>query len=224
LKKCGYQGVHLGGANLQFKDIAYVLDRVEQLDREGIPDNAGYDFPVPGTWYYFQHPLPGDKGNMTTEPLALGTVLGTTWMHKLGHTLLFTNQYVTGKLFARFCLFCARERRRLNILLWLEKTIKRQVYNCQMCGECTLSHSAFLCPQWHCPKRLINGPCGGSNQGRCEVHPERLCFWVRVYNRLDNQTSLASLADTPHLSPKDWQREKTSSWVNFFSDQQKEEN
>ncbi|MCW5204280.1 MAG: methylenetetrahydrofolate reductase C-terminal domain-containing protein [Candidatus Electrothrix communis] len=224
LKKCGYQGVHLGGANLQFKDIAYVLDRVEQLDREGIPDNAGYDFPVPGTWYYFQHPLPGDKGNMTTEPLALGTVLGTTWMHKLGHTLLFTNQYVTGKLFARFCLFCARGRRRLNILLWLEKTIKRQVYNCQMCGECTLSHSAFLCPQWHCPKRLINGPCGGSNQGRCEVHPERLCFWVRVYNRLDNQTSLASLADTPHLSPKDWQREKTSSWVNFFSDQQKEEN
>ncbi|MCI5220709.1 MAG: hypothetical protein D3914_16335, partial [Candidatus Electrothrix sp. LOE2] len=29
----------------------------------------------------------------------------------------------------------------------------------------------FLCPQWHCPKRLTNGPCGGSNEGRCEVHP-----------------------------------------------------
>ncbi len=223
LKKCGYQGVHLGGVSLLFKDIAYVLDRVEQLDREGLPDNADYDFPVAGTWYYFQHRPPGNKEKKVAEPLTPGTVLGTAWMHKLGYALLFTDQYVTGKLFARFCLFCAQGQRRLNILFWLEKIIKRQVYDCQMCGECTLSLSAFLCPQWHCPKRLVNGPCGGSNQGRCEVHPERLCFWVRVYNRLDNQTTLASLAAPPPLPPKDWHREKTSSWVNFFSDQQKEQ-
>ncbi|WP_339138069.1 MAG: methylenetetrahydrofolate reductase C-terminal domain-containing protein [Candidatus Electrothrix sp. GW3-4] len=223
LKQCGYQGVHLGGVKLPFKDIAYVLDRVEQLEQEGLPDTEEYDFPVPGTWYYFQHPLSEDKGKKTAQPLTPGTAPGTTRLHKLGHTLFFTDQYVTGRLFARFCLFSAQGQRRLNTLLWLEKTIKRQVYNCQMCGECTLFHSAFLCPQWHCPKRLINGPCGGSKQGKCEVHPERLCFWVRVYNRLDNQTTLSSLAAPPHLPPKDWGREKTSSWVNFFSGQQNEQ-
>ncbi|CAK8717564.1 Methylenetetrahydrofolate reductase [Candidatus Electrothrix laxa] len=229
LKKCGYQGVHLGGVNLQFKDIAYVLDRVEQLDREGLPGKADYDFSVPGTWYYFQQSLAYNKEKKdkkkekAAEPLAPGTVLGMTWMHRLGHALLFTDQYVTGKLFAGFCLFCAQGRYRLRCLLWLEKTVKRLVYNCQMCGECTLYYSAFLCPQWHCPKRLVNGPCGGSNEGRCEVHPQHLCFWVRVYNRLDNRTSLASLADPPHLPPKDWRREKTSSWVNFFSEQQKKQ-
>ena len=203
-----------------------MLDRVEQLDREGLPDKADYDFPIPRTWYYFQHSLADnkeEKEKKVTEPLTPGTVLGMSWMHKLGHALLFTDRYFTGKIFARFCLFCAKGRYRLNTLLWLEKTIKRLVYNCQMCGECTLYHSAFLCPQWHCPKRLVNGPCGGSNEGRCEVDPERFCFWVRVYNRLDNQTTLVSLAEPPYLPPKDWRREKTSSWVNFFSDQQKEQ-
>jgi methylenetetrahydrofolate reductase (NADPH) len=238
LKKCGYQGVHLGGSRLLFQDVAYVLDRVEELDREDLSNHADYDFPIPGTWYYFQHPLSDDKETKETKavegaefpappapctPLAPGTVPGAVRMHRLGHTLLFTRQYFTGRLFARFCLFCAKGPRRLNLLLRLEKTIKRLVYNCQMCGDCTLYHSAFLCPQWHCPKRLTNGPCGGSNQGRCEVHPEHLCFWIRVYNRLDSRTTLASLVDLPHLPPKDWRREKTSSWVNFFSDQQKQE-
>ncbi|MCI5160040.1 MAG: hypothetical protein D3906_16770, partial [Candidatus Electrothrix sp. AUS1_2] len=64
----------------------------------------------------------------------------------------------------------------------------------------------------------VNGPCGGSHQGRCEVHPERTCFWVRVYNRLERNTALADLAVPPDMPPKDWQREKTSSWVNFSTD------
>lgn len=223
LKRCGYQGVHLGGVNLRFQDIAYVLDRVEQLDREELPADADHDFPVPGTWYYFQHPSSDDKeqGHNAAFPLMLGTAPGAVRLHKLGHTFLFTDKYITGRLFARFCLFCAKGRYRFNFLLWLEKTFKRFVYNCQMCGDCTLFYSAFLCPQWHCPKRLVNGPCGGSNQGKCEVHPERLCFWIRVYDRLDKTTTLASLAALPSFPPKDWQREKTSSWVNFFSDQLK---
>jgi methylenetetrahydrofolate reductase (NADPH) len=224
LKRCGYQGVHLGGNNLLFKDVAYVLDQVKQLDRQGLPDVREYDFPISGTWYYFQSDKKEtSKRARVTAPLNPGLHPGTTWVHELGHTLFFTDHYITGRLFARFCLFCGRERYRYKLLLWLEKAIKSLVYNCQMCGDCTLSCSTFLCPQWHCPKRLVNGPCGGSTQGKCEVYPDRFCFWVRVYKRLDCQTTLETLAAPPHLPPKDWQREKTSSWVNFFSDQQKEE-
>ena len=228
LKKCGYRGAHLGGANLCFQDIAYVLDRVEQLDREGLPNNADYDFPMPGVWHYFQQNLSDNdksesKDRRTTVPLAPGTSPGMVWLHKLGHLFLFTEKYFTGRLFARFCLFCGKDPIRLDLLICLEKTIKRLIYNCQMCGECTLYRATFLCPQWHCPKRLVNGPCGGSNKGRCEVYPERSCFWVRVYNRLDTCTTLESLAEHPHFSPKDWRREKTSSWVNYFADQQNQQ-
>ncbi len=227
LKRCGYQGVHLGGNNLLFKDVAYVLDRVEYWDSQGLLDAGEYDFPVSGTWYYFQQTLPSDKEQESKEvriakPLNPGLNPGATWLHRLGHTFFFTDQYMSGKFFARFCLFCGQEKYRYKVLLWLEETFKHQVYNCQMCGDCTLACSTFLCPQWHCPKRLVNGPCGGSIQGKCEVYPDRCCFWVRVYDRLDSQTTLEALATPPHLPPKDWQREKTSSWVNFFADQQKE--
>ncbi|MCI5116135.1 MAG: hypothetical protein D3921_14155 [Candidatus Electrothrix sp. AW1] len=238
LKRCGYQGVHLGGTKLLFQDIAYVLDRVEELDKvdkEELPDTEDYDFPIPRAWYYFQHPLTkgtkdardakeeknGEKNEDIPQALAPGMAPGMVWLHRLGHIFLFTDQYITGRFFARFCLFCAQGRHRLNVLVWLEKVIKRQVYNCQMCGDCSLSCSTFLCPQWHCPKRLVNGPCGGSTHGKCEIYPDRNCFWVQVYNRLDRQTTLEELAALPHLPPKDWSREKTSSWVNFFFDQQK---
>jgi methylenetetrahydrofolate reductase (NADPH) len=222
LKKCGYQGVHLGGSKLYFKDIAYVLDRVEELDRDGLPDVEEYDFPLPGTWYYFHIPQSSadDKETSIPQPLSPGMEPGITWIHQLGHTLFFTDYYSTGRLFARFCLFCAQKKHSFKLLLWFEKVIKQHIYNCQMCGECSLASSTFLCPQWHCPKRLVNGPCGGSMQGKCEVYPDRLCFWVRVYKRLSPQTTLEDLAAPPHLPPKDWQQEKTSSWVNFFSAQQ----
>ena len=225
LKRCGYQGVHLGGTKLLFQDIAYVLDRVEELDKLGkeeLSDTVEYDFPVSGTWYYFQDVEKG-KGKNIPQDLAPGMAPGMVWLHRLGHSFLFTDQYITGRLFARFCLFCMQKKYRHTVLVWLEKVIKRQVYNCQMCGDCSLSCSTFLCPQWHCPKQLVNGPCGGSTQGKCEVYSDRNCFWVQVYNRLDRQTTLEELAASPHLPPKDWSREKTSSWVNFFSGQQKKQ-
>jgi methylenetetrahydrofolate reductase (NADPH) len=85
-----------------------------------------------------------------------------------------------------------------------------------MCGDCALTKSAYLCPQSGCPKQLVNGPCGGSRKGNCEVYPERPCFWVRVYKRLDPQTTLAKLTDAA-LPPKDWALKNTSSWINYFS-------
>ncbi|XOF32163.1 MAG: methylenetetrahydrofolate reductase C-terminal domain-containing protein [Candidatus Electrothrix sp. YB6] len=221
LKKYGYRGVHLGGIGLRFQDIAYVLDRVEELEKKSLfslPDN---DFPIQGTWHFYQNSRRGAEP--VEKPLHPGSGQGSARIHYLAHALLFARWSPGRRLFARFCLFCARKQYRLNLLLWTEKTVKRMFFNCQMCGDCTLAQSAFLCPQWHCPKRLVNGPCGGSNKGRCEVFPERLCFWVRLYTRLNPRTQLADLAAGPHIPPKDWGREKTSSWVNFFSDQQKAE-
>src|SRR5512147_338245 len=77
----------------------------------------------------------------------------------------------------------ARERRLSRFLLFLEDLVKVPLFHCQHCGECVLSSTAFICSQ-NCPKRLRNGPCGGTrDDGTCEVYPDRKCVWYRIYFR-----------------------------------------
>lgn len=61
---------------------------------------------------------------------------------------------------------------------------------CHMCGDCMLANTGGICPITKCAKSLINGPCGGSRNGMCEVNPENPCAWVEIYNRMKklNQT------------------------------------
>ncbi len=57
---------------------------------------------------------------------------------------------------------------------------------CKECGECLLTHTGGICPLTACSKGLLNGPCGGSQDGRCEVFPQnRECGWQRIYQRLE---------------------------------------
>jgi methylenetetrahydrofolate reductase (NADPH) len=86
-----------------------------------------------------------------------------------------------------------------------------------MCGDCTLAESTYICPQSGCPKKLLNGPCGGSRNMTCEVYPERYCFWVRVYNRLRPQSTIEQLGTMSSLPPKNWALDRTSSWINFYT-------
>jgi ferredoxin len=60
--------------------------------------------------------------------------------------------------------------------IWTEK--------CSACGACVLSEYGGICPLTRCAKRLLNGPCGGSREDRCEVHPDRQCAWQLIYKRL----------------------------------------
>lgn len=100
-------------------------------------------------------------------------------------------------------------------LLLVEDIVKVPFFGCQRCGECILSHTAFICSQ-RCPKRLRNGPCGGTGEnGACEVYPERKCIWFRVYHRarLLKRVSLLSRIEKIH----NWRLEKTSAWLNVFT-------
>ena len=56
--------------------------------------------------------------------------------------------------------------------------------NCRMCGDCALGVTGGICPITHCAKSLLNGPCGGQKNGKCEVNPENDCAWIKIYNRL----------------------------------------
>ena len=56
---------------------------------------------------------------------------------------------------------------------------------CQQCGDCLLAWTGGICPVTACAKGLLNGPCGGTNDGKCEEDPEKDCAWTLIYNRLE---------------------------------------
>jgi len=61
---------------------------------------------------------------------------------------------------------------------------------CDQCGQCLLGQTAGICPITACHKGLVNGPCGGTNNGKCEVDKDKDCAWTLIYNRLKEQGRL----------------------------------
>jgi hypothetical protein len=55
---------------------------------------------------------------------------------------------------------------------------------CQGCGDCLLGLTGGICPIARCSKRILNGPCGGSTNGKCEINPEVDCAWQLIWDRL----------------------------------------
>jgi len=61
---------------------------------------------------------------------------------------------------------------------------------CDQCGHCLLGYTAGICPITACHKGLLNGPCGGTNNGKCEIDKTKDCAWTLIYNRLKEQNRL----------------------------------
>lgn len=107
-----------------------------------------------------------------------------------------------------------KERIISRFLLLIEDIIKVPLFRCQRCGECLLSSTAFICSQ-NCPKRLRNGPCGGTRKnGYCEVYPERKCVWYKIYYRSKQFSRMSILFEIKKIH--NWNLEKTSAWLNVF--------
>jgi ferredoxin len=73
---------------------------------------------------------------------------------------------------------------------------------CAACGECILSTTGGICPIARCSKRMANGPCGGSANGKCEVNKEIACGWQLIYDRLKELGQLDRF-ERP-TDPKNW--------------------
>lgn len=78
--------------------------------------------------------------------------------------------------------------------VWLE--------NCLGCGNCVLEETMGICPIARCSKSMLNGPCGGSQYGKCEVSKDIDCGWHLIYERLEKFGKLDALAEIK--PPKDW--------------------
>jgi len=96
-------------------------------------------------------------------------------------------------------------------VVFLEKLTKGFLFDCRMCGQCTLSKTGMSCPM-NCPKQIRNGPCGGVRaNGNCEVEPDMPCVWLQAWQgnqRMRNTTKILSIQQ-----PVDQSLTGTSAWL-----------
>jgi ferredoxin len=75
---------------------------------------------------------------------------------------------------------------------------------CIMCGECIQDLFGGICPVSRCPKGMLNGPCGGSINGKCEINKDIDCVWDIIYKYLKDQDKLYKLKEIQ--KPKNWSK------------------
>lgn len=80
------------------------------------------------------------------------------------------------------------------------------VENCLGCGDCMLHYFGGICPLARCSKHLLNGPCGGSKDGVCEVGQDVPCAWQMIIERLRSWNALDRLSAV--YPPKDWSKKQ----------------
>jgi ferredoxin len=80
--------------------------------------------------------------------------------------------------------------------VWTEK--------CMQCGECVLSDFGGICPVTRCAKHMLNGPCGGSREDRCEINADQPCAWQLIYKRLKSIDQVQKIVKEHPI--KDWSK------------------
>lgn len=216
----GYSGAHLGGPGLSFSDIDFILTQAKAL----APDWQGLVAELscwPAKSYYYKEEVPGGPSLPHRENGGLqGGGRRERWqpgyaLSRLVHDLAFAPDGLLFGLVKRVCLALDDSGLR-HFLGRFEHVVKTACFECQNCGDCTLAELAFLCPQSGCAKYLLNGPCGGSRDGWCEVYPgEKRCLYVLAYERLKRHGLQAQLREGL-VAPRNWALNNSSSWVNFF--------
>ena len=219
LRGIGYEGVHLSGPGLKYSQVEWVIKRANEIGERWKLFTCQFLFPEewkfwyfkedPGTWLNRDEPNPGADATPSLKD-SLGLGLGRLF-HELafepGRPLFSSLRRMAGWIDGSSSQSCFTS---------FEYWIKKWLYDCRCCGDCTLEEMGFLCPQSGCAKFLLNGPCGGSRDGWCEVWPGRQkCFYVRVYERLKSLGKQERLSGLP-LPPRDWILYNTSSWLNFY--------
>ncbi|MHB8985025.1 MAG: methylenetetrahydrofolate reductase C-terminal domain-containing protein [Eubacteriales bacterium] len=77
---------------------------------------------------------------------------------------------------------------------------------CGLCGDCVLHLTGGICPIIRCSKSILNGPCGGSQYGKCEISKDLDCAWQLIYDRMSALGQLELLKEV--CPPKDWNKSR----------------
>ncbi|NPA48372.1 MAG: methylenetetrahydrofolate reductase [Thermodesulfobacteria bacterium] len=215
LQGMGYKGVHLCGAKPVYEDIVFLLEKAQEFAprwQEFVPE---FQDSPPDTFYLFRKdPETGLNLRERNERADASRAPFSLLLNLFIHDLFFEpgkGLYPHAKRLAQKIAGSRFE----PLFTRFEYTMKQLLFDCERCGDCTLGEMAFLCPQSQCAKGLLNGPCGGSQDGHCEVYPEKRCLYVRVYERLKALGQEEELKEG-FIPPRDWGLTGTSSWLNFY--------
>jgi len=215
LKGLGYAGAHLGGPGLTYAEFDYILAE-QEARRDDWPEFVAEfsSWPRDSFFYFREDPESGLNLEEPALPAPAGHSLHYGFSRRV-HDLAFGEGGRCCRQFARICRWLDRA----GYGEWLDRfehLVKFLLYRCRNCGDCTLAELAFLCPQSGCAKNILNGACGGSRQGWCEVYPgRRRCLYVLVYERLKGAGLLHTMREG-FVPPRDWSLTETSSWINFY--------
>jgi len=219
LKGMGYSGVHIGGHNVRYEQVAAIIRQGEALAPEWTSLIRYFDYPIDRGFYYFgrdpdsglNREKPAGRDDRPRAAAGECSYDFARFMHRL--------LYEPGKnLYGLMKVLCSKmqESKLEGIFHRLEQLIKVALFDCRDCGDCALSDVAYLCPMSQCPKNQRNGACGGSFHGWCEVYPEkRRCIYVRAYDRLKRSGREEDLGKDI-VPPCNWDLYQTSSWINYF--------
>ncbi len=215
----GYQGIHLSGPGLRYSHIEEVLEMAEGY----LPNWKGLvrDFVFNEEWDSFileedpdtglNKPVPRRLKSTGRGRLQPGFILGA-----LMHRLLFE----PGRGIYPLARYAAQRLSGTRYESWVaafEYFWKELIFDCYRCGDCFLGDRAYLCPNSQCAKRLVNGPCGGSIDGWCEVWPgQKRCLYVKEYERM-KAPDLFGRKGPKILAPRDWALDRSSSWINYYT-------
>ncbi len=213
----GYDGVHLSGPNLTYGHVDWILERAKELSLNWRRLVDHFIFAEEWDFFYFQlDSSSGLNSEVTNKPPESDISLPEKTHFRLSkkvHDLTFSTDSPLASVMANLAGFIEKSSLKPSVTA-MEYFLKGLFYGCQECGDCTLGEHAFLCPQSQCPKYLLNGPCGGSLDGWCEVWPgQKKCIYVRGYERLNAAHEPVEL---PYLPPRNWSLYKSSSWLNYF--------
>ncbi len=216
LKGLGYDGAHIGGPGFDFAGLDFMLNQFERLAGSWSELVAEMNYWPRSGFFYFKRDE--TSGLNLPEPVKLKTkakFIPHFSLARAVHNLAFDPQGLLFDPARKSCL--ALEKGMLTPLFHRGELLARiLLFRCRNCGDCTLAEQAFLCPQSGCAKFLLNGPCGGSSNGWCEVYPgKKRCHYVKVYERLPigEQFGFAE----HFVPPRNWALNGTSSWFNFFA-------
>jgi methylenetetrahydrofolate reductase (NADPH) len=218
LKGLGYAGAHIGGPGLCFADLDFVLTSAAALRdtwRDCVRDVSFW--PEEAFWYFGKDSVSGL--NTETPNVREGGKKRPLFGYAaacLIHDLVFDPKGLLYQPMKKVWLGLNKENR-CGVFCRLEYILKVVFFGCQNCGDCTLAELAYLCPQSGCAKYLLNGPCGGSRDGWCEVYPgSKRCHFVKVYERLRSR-GLEEGMKKGFVPPRDWALNNTSAWANYFA-------